>query len=236
MAKLLENFAWGVLDSGVSDTDTTLDSSEFERLPVVEGGDTLTIILDPDESAGEPEIVYVTAHTADSSSVTVDRGEEDTTARSHGSNTKWVHSLTKLDLVTSTDLSDGLAEKLDLSGGTLTGNLEVQGGIVQGVDQRTSASGTEVIDLQETSIARLILDGDTTIQIDDDSTHGSQLTLEIRTSGYEVTWDIDCRWIGGEEPTLEYGGSGTGESNIITFVRMGGGASGLIGAYVGAAV
>lgn len=57
----------------------------------------LTITLDPGATAGAPEIIYVTAHTASATTATILRGQEGTTARSHAQNTPWVHGATARD-------------------------------------------------------------------------------------------------------------------------------------------
>ncbi|RMF59091.1 MAG: hypothetical protein D6746_08795 [Bacteroidetes bacterium] len=54
----------------------------------------MKLVLDPDGVNGDPEIVTVTAHSASGTTVTVTRGAEGTTARQHGSGTKWVLAAT----------------------------------------------------------------------------------------------------------------------------------------------
>lgn len=74
----------------------TLESANLAKLGVV-SGDHAIITLDPLREVGEPEIVMVTAHTASSTSATIQRGMYGTTARQHPVNTLWVHAATTDD-------------------------------------------------------------------------------------------------------------------------------------------
>lgn len=95
MTVLYENFQVGTItDNPLGSGSTTINSAGFSDLPVVSGGDTMTITLDPEAVNGDPEIVTVTAHSASASSVTVTRASEGTTARSHPSGTEWRNTLT----------------------------------------------------------------------------------------------------------------------------------------------
>lgn len=81
-----------ITDSPLGSGATTINSAGFANLPVVTPGtDHLVIVLDPAELAGELEIVHVTTHTASATSVTVSRGQEGSSARSHNSGTIWRH-------------------------------------------------------------------------------------------------------------------------------------------------
>lgn len=77
---------------------TTLASAVFADLPEVVAPNTLRLVLDPERVVDEPEIVIVTAHTAASTSVTITRAADGTTAREHASGTKVVLSLVTSDL------------------------------------------------------------------------------------------------------------------------------------------
>jgi microcystin-dependent protein len=85
MARLRLNFASGRMASGgINVGDTVLSSPQFAMLPVVASPDILPFTIDPDAVAGTPEVVYITACAgAGATSVTVLRGQEGTTARSH---------------------------------------------------------------------------------------------------------------------------------------------------------
>tara|TARA_R110001606_G_scaffold101624_10_gene223102 strand:- start:4291 stop:5241 length:951 start_codon:yes stop_codon:yes gene_type:complete len=70
----------------------------FGVLPVVSGTDYLWIVIDPDASAGAPEIVKVTAHASASTTVTVSRGQQASVARAHLANVRVTNPVTKADL------------------------------------------------------------------------------------------------------------------------------------------
>lgn len=91
-------FASGTLSAAITTTgQTSLDSAAFANLPAISGGNICKIIMDADGSAGAPEIMYITAHTAAATTVTVSRGDEGTTARTHLNGTDWSHGPTLLD-------------------------------------------------------------------------------------------------------------------------------------------
>ena len=103
MPQMFYNFSSGLLSADPGSGGTTLNSAQFATLPVVASPDTLTLTLDPDGTAGEPEIVLVTAHTAAATSVTVTRGQEigfgGIAGRAHAINTVWRHSITRASLL-----------------------------------------------------------------------------------------------------------------------------------------
>lgn len=98
MARLRFSSLSGVLDADIDGSNVTLSSPDFADLPAVASPDYLPLILDPDRAAGAPEIVYVTAHTAAATTVTVTRGREQAhgapAGRSHASGVTWHHGPT----------------------------------------------------------------------------------------------------------------------------------------------
>lgn len=91
----------GTLSSGISDVDTTISSAGLSDLPEIVAPDYAKIVIDPAGSSGRPEVVYVTAHAASSTTATVSRGEEEvdggSPARSHASGAVWYHAATPED-------------------------------------------------------------------------------------------------------------------------------------------
>lgn len=85
------NIAGTITDNPLSNVATTINSPGFVDLPVVDTTNHLILILDPLEVNGTAEIVQVTAHSAASSSVTVVRGFEGSSARTHILGTTWFH-------------------------------------------------------------------------------------------------------------------------------------------------
>lgn len=80
MGQLFADAARAYLSAGINDTDTTISITAGGALfPVANGADWFKAVL---QDASGIEIVYVTAHTSASTSFTVTRGQEGTTARS----------------------------------------------------------------------------------------------------------------------------------------------------------
>lgn len=93
---------------------TTLNSTALASLPAVTAPDYVVLVLDPDEVAGVPEVVYVTAHTASATSATIARAQEDAStnpARQHNIGIKWRHVATVKDF----DLPDGSVSEVNFA-------------------------------------------------------------------------------------------------------------------------
>lgn len=73
----------GRLSVAATNIDTVLQSADFAFLPTISFTSTTFITLDPYAVYGAPEAVRVVAHAANSTSITVMRGQQGTTARSH---------------------------------------------------------------------------------------------------------------------------------------------------------
>lgn len=98
MTVLLQDFLSGNLGSTLaSGTAGAVTDSSFAALPVVAGSDTIKLVLDPDGTAGDPEIITITVHTSSSTTATITRASEGTTARQHLATTKWVNAVTTTD-------------------------------------------------------------------------------------------------------------------------------------------
>ena len=96
------NFVGGLVeDNPLTNVATTLTSAGLAALPVIDTTNHAAIILDPDGIHGAPEIVWVTAHSASSTTATITRAQESTSARQHLRDTYWVHTATVKDFVRS---------------------------------------------------------------------------------------------------------------------------------------
>lgn len=69
----------------------------MSSFPAVASGQIAAVVLDSTASAGAPEIVWITAHTAAASTATIVRGQEGTTARAHTSGVTVIQGPTKFD-------------------------------------------------------------------------------------------------------------------------------------------
>ena len=101
---IFDNLHSGVLSLALTAVATTAKSGNFGFLPVVTAPNTLRLTLDPSGVLGfPPEIVVVTAHAANSDTVTITRAAETGfgggPARLWPLDTAWRHSLTRESIV-----------------------------------------------------------------------------------------------------------------------------------------
>lgn len=92
------NFIDGSLSAGISPADGTATAAVFATLPAISGTDYAWLVIDPDAGAGAPEVVKITAHTASSTSVTISRGQQGSSARAHLAAVRVTNPVTKADL------------------------------------------------------------------------------------------------------------------------------------------
>lgn len=93
-----DNVFGTVTDNPLTAGAVTLNSAGLVNLAAVASNHAV-IVLDPLRTAGAPEIVIVTAHTAAASSATITRGAYGTTARSHAAGVLWIHAPTTEDTI-----------------------------------------------------------------------------------------------------------------------------------------
>jgi hypothetical protein len=98
MARLRQNFLSGVIEGGLTAGDTVLSSSSLQNALPVLSGDVLAIVLDPQGTAGDPEVAWIIAHGMTLATATIRRGQEGTTARAHAAGVRWAHGPTTGDL------------------------------------------------------------------------------------------------------------------------------------------
>lgn len=93
-----ENAMSGVVDNNpLTNSGTTLVSTELAALPAVSASEQMVIILDPDAVGNGPEYAYVTSHVAASTGATIVRGREGTSGVQHANTIVWVCAPTKDD-------------------------------------------------------------------------------------------------------------------------------------------
>lgn len=83
-----------VEDNPLASGATTLTSAGLAALPAIGSTQVAKGVFDPDGRSGEPEIFYITAHTAAATTATIVRGREGTTARQHDRDTRWSNVMT----------------------------------------------------------------------------------------------------------------------------------------------
>lgn len=84
---------------------TTLTSASLAAMVAIGSTQHMPLTLDPDGLYGEPEVVYVTAHTATATTATILRAQESSTARQHQQDVPWVHGPTADDFPTGVKLT-----------------------------------------------------------------------------------------------------------------------------------
>lgn len=100
MVRIRTAFVSGtILNNPLAIGDVTLSSAALSSLATVASPDTAMLILDPAGTAGTPEVVTVTAHTAAATTATITRGSEGSTARQHAVGVPWVHGPTTYDFL-----------------------------------------------------------------------------------------------------------------------------------------
>ena len=95
------DYRFGQLSAGATALDTTLQSPAFAGLPSDLSTTKYLPIVIADDTAGTYEVVWVTGHAASSTSVTVVRGREGSTARGWSAGATWRHAPTSRDVVSS---------------------------------------------------------------------------------------------------------------------------------------
>ena len=103
--RLSVNNSFGQLSIAAAASDLTLSSANFASLPAISTGTQYLPLVLGDPSLGPTayEVVWVTAHTASATSVTVQRGKEGTTAQAWPSQSAWICGPTIRDgLIVST--------------------------------------------------------------------------------------------------------------------------------------
>ena len=123
MARKRFDAVQGALSVGIAPSDTTIQSPGLARMGTVASPDTALVCLFVEDSNGNvtaAENVYVTAHTAGSTSATVTRAGDGTTAQTWIVGTTWSHGLGVADVA---DIESN-TNALPLSGGTMTGPIK----------------------------------------------------------------------------------------------------------------
>ena len=95
-----QGFLSGTIDDNpLSNSATTLNSTELAGLEAIDSTEHAVLVLDPTGAGNGPEVVYVTAHTGSATSATVVRGREGTSGVQHSSVMTWVHVPTIHDYI-----------------------------------------------------------------------------------------------------------------------------------------
>ena len=122
MGLKVTNNAFGTLNAGINDSATTivLTAGQGSRFPTLSAGDYFYATLI--DTSNNLEIVKVTARSTDT--MTVVRGQDNTTARAYSTNDRFELRPTAVMFTETIDKADAALPK---SGGAITGNVTVGG-------------------------------------------------------------------------------------------------------------
>jgi hypothetical protein len=230
MARIRSDYVFGTITGALTAGTTTLASAALARLPVVTAPDVAAITLH-DQATGVYEIVHVTAHTAASTSATILRAQEGTSAQSWGIGTTWVHGITAYDLSTiQTQLDERItSETLDADTGVIAlyyddtgtriepsglylgnvlenieGRAKVNYGASEHIAALSATTGTATGDLSTASIFTITPTGDFTIAFSNTPGGVACTTTVIVSQGATprtITYPSGTKWMGAAAPT-----------------------------------
>jgi hypothetical protein len=147
MAQLFPNFISGVTDAILYAAGTSLSAPVLAALPLVDAGDTVTLVLDPEDEASGPEVLTVTYHATSATVATVTRAQEGTSDVEHPVGTKVIAALTEAGIeailssigtnatnisTNSTNLSNHVGTGGDAHANAVAGSTS---GFISGTDQ-----------------------------------------------------------------------------------------------------
>ena len=126
MGLKVTNNAFGTLNAGINDSATTivLTAGQGSRFPTLSAGDYFYATLI--DTSNNLEIVKVTARSTDT--MTVVRGQDNTTARAYSTNDRFELRPTAAlfnEKANDADVTTSLAAKVNLAGDSMTGQLNV---------------------------------------------------------------------------------------------------------------
>jgi hypothetical protein len=91
--RIYGNYIEGTLSAALNTSGTTIQSAVLADLPAVASPDVAYLVVDPEATEGDPEIITVTAHTASATSATCSAATAD-----HSSGVKVVQAVLASDL------------------------------------------------------------------------------------------------------------------------------------------
>lgn len=164
--RVRSNFQSGTItDNPLTNVATTINSAAFASIPAISATQHFPIVMDPLATAGAPEIVWITAHTASATSATVLRGQEGTTARQHAQGMTWRHAALVSDFDSVLGQAQATANQgtftsaTDLTGLTTTVTVPYAGHRI-----RITAEASFQSSVADDVAALLIMEGATQLQ------------------------------------------------------------------------
>jgi len=140
--RLFVNFNEGTLTNNPGTAGTSFQAGDFVSLPAVADPDFVTLVIDPENTQGlGREVVIVTAHTASSTTCTVTRAQEGTTARNWLSGTRYALALTA-DTVDDIKTTAEAHRLRHLATGVDPSNIDIQSAIAAAGDNTVNTAWT----------------------------------------------------------------------------------------------
>lgn len=241
-ARKRTNFVAGTLSASITNVATTISGAGLAALPVIASPDYAILALDPDASAGAPELVKVTAHSSGATTATITRAQESTSARAHASGVAFRQVVTSTDWslietaenvkahgAVGDDSTDdttafGLAQDAAGSGGTVfvpDGTYQVTGLALSSSDQRWVLSKKAVIKRRASSASTVVTISASGVEFEGGTIDGNKAAAGTGVYGIKVTAD-HCKVLRTYvKDTKNYGIYGENVSNFdIHFNRV----------------
>ncbi|WHT21024.1 hypothetical protein N8J89_08135 [Crossiella sp. CA-258035] len=94
-----KDFQFGTLTTAITSSQTSITEAKFSTLPALASTDSYVPVVLMDTTTGLHEVVWVTVHTSGSTTVTVMRGREQSTAKAWSVGTVWSNAPTAWDAI-----------------------------------------------------------------------------------------------------------------------------------------
>ncbi len=110
--RIYQDFISFVTDADPGASGTSLSAPGLADLAIVNPDDYISLTLDPEKVFGDPEIVWVSAHSSSATTATIVRGQETTANRAHPIGTKVVLAATRETTVHAARHAAGGADEI----------------------------------------------------------------------------------------------------------------------------
>lgn len=213
MGLKVTNNAFGTLNAGINSSATTivLTAGQGSRFPTLSAGDYFYATLI--DTSNNLEIVKVTARSTDT--MTVVRGQDNTTARAYSTNDRFELRPTAALFNEKANDADVAATYLAKSGGTMTGNLVVEKASDPRVRVKATDSSTAGLFIESYSSGSVV--GSATVRVDSsgrlqffNGTTAEQKNIEITAAG-QVTKPYQVAW------AAEFGGLSLPSASVVYY-------------------
>lgn len=230
-----KNFAKATIESGfnASATSITLATGGGARMPTAPFNAVVWNFTDYPDPSDDPnrEILRVTA--VASETLTVTRGQEGTSASAHGTSGKVYKLIAGLTAKTFTDIAADLAAKLSLTGGTINGDLLIDGALTPKRLQFQNLTGTyDAVELDFAEAGMVVSVNPEALSYNFTTANkasGRELTIFLKNNpgtSAVFTFPAEWRWVSAKPTEIA-----DGKIAVLTLYCLGSGESDVIAAY-----